>query len=392
MDTRRYFDYAATSFPKPPGVADAVRDYLVNCGASAGRGAYAEARRSGALLDRCRDAVRALLGCTQQHLVIFTLNGTDALNMGIKGLLRRGDHALTTAMDHNSVLRPLNRLRDNGVEHTIVPVDPHTTRIDPAEFRAALRPNTKLAAINHASNVTGVLQPIDDLAEICRSAGVLLIVDGAQSAGHVPVDLERSGIDLFATPGHKGLLGPLGTGVLVVRDEVAAQMVTWREGGTGSASESALQPTTGTDKFESGSHNAAGLAGLLAALTWIAERGVGAIRAHEAELMSQMIDRLEAIEGLTWYGPRTTEDRVGVFSVRCDGLAAQELAAVLEDQFGVLSRAGLHCAPHAHEAIGTLEVGGTTRLSTGVFTTAEDVEAATAALAEISADLTLTSA
>jgi cysteine desulfurase family protein len=385
-DNRRYFDNSATSFPKPPAMADAIQDYLARVHASAGRGAYREALESARIVDGCRSAVARLLRCGPRDHVIFTLNGTDALNLAIKGIVRPGDHVVTTCMDHNSVLRPLTALEEqSGVTWTVVEADPTTTRIDPAGVAAAIRPDTRLVVVNHASNVTGVLQPIDEIGAVCRSRGKPLLVDAAQSAGHVPIDFGPLPVDLLAFPGHKGLLGPLGTGVLVIREGVDRFMRTTREGGTGSNSERPVQPETLPDRFEAGSHNAVGLAGLLASLTWILERGVEQLRAYEAALCRRMMQRLDAIEGLEWYGPRDVDERVGVFSVRIDGLEPTDLSAILETQFGILSRSGLHCAPFAHRTLGTLERGGTTRLSLGPFLTLGDVDAAADALALIAA-------
>jgi cysteine desulfurase/selenocysteine lyase len=383
-DTRLYFDNSATSYPKPPGVSAAVQDYFERVHASAGRGAYREALESERIIAECRNAVRDLFSCRPEDHVIFAFNGTDALNIALKGTIRRGDHVVTTSMDHNSVLRPLTALaRYEGVEWTPVDVDPQTTQVDPGRLAAAIRPDTRLAAINHASNVTGVLQPLEEIAGLCREKGVLLLVDAAQSAGHVPIDFSRLPIDLLACPGHKGLLGPLGTGVLVIRAGVEQQMRTTREGGTGTASGSAAQPLELPDRFEAGSHNALGLAGMLAGLRWLKQRGVAAVRAHEVELCGQMMEELDGIDGLRWFGPRRAEHRVGVFSVRIGGIAPAELSALLESRCGILSRSGLHCAPLAHRTIGTLADGGTTRLSAGVFTTLDEVSAVAGALSEI---------
>lgn len=386
---RRYFDNAATSFPKPPGVAEAMVAYMRDIGASAGRGAYREAVESGKMLERTRGSIRRLLGASPADPVIFTLNGSDALNIAIKGVLRGGDHAVTTALDHNSVLRPLGALEaQRGITWTAVEVDPRTTLLDAGAIEAAITPKTTLVVVNHASNVTGAIQPVAEIAAICRRRGLLLAVDAAQSAGHVPIDFAGLGVDLLATPGHKGLLGPLGTGVLLIRAGVEQRMQTFREGGTGSASEIALQPEYAPDKFEAGSHNAVGLAGLLAAVEWLLERDVAALRRHEQGLCAEMIAGLEAIGersggGFEWFGPRDPAARVGVFSVRMDAFEPAELAAVLEERFGVLARAGLHCAPFAHRTIGTEAHGGTTRLSLGAFHTAEDVAAAIDALGRI---------
>lgn len=383
---RRYFDNSATSHPKPPGVRQAVLDYFDRVHASAGRGAYREAIESGRIIDRCRQALRTLFGAADEDLVIFTLNGTDALNLAIKGLVGPGDHVVTTAMDHNSVLRPLSALAEQqGVQWTAVAADPQTTRVTADAVRAALRPNTKLVAFNHASNVTGVLQPLDDVAALCHERGILLLVDAAQSAGHVPIQFRKLGLDLLACPGHKGLLGPLGTGVLLIRGDVAGGLRTVREGGTGSQSEQARQPDEGPDRFEAGSHNAHGLAGLLAGVDWVLAQGVDTLRQHEVELCHRFMTHLAKLPNVQWFGPRDTDFRVAVFSIRVPNLEPAELSALLESRYGVLSRSGLHCAPLAHETIGTLRIGGTTRLSCGPFLTPDDVDAAAAALAEIAA-------
>jgi cysteine desulfurase/selenocysteine lyase len=384
--TRRYFDNAATSFPKPPGVLDAVKDYFVNVGASAGRGTYREADTSRRILNSCRAALRKLFGCRPEDQIIFTLNGTDSLNLAIKGTVQPGDHVVTTVTDHNSVLRPLSALQQTvGVTWTAVRADPRTTRLNPDDVRAAIRPNTALVVINHASNVTGVLQPIEPIATLCRDRRIPLLLDAAQSAGHVPIHFARLPVDLLACPGHKGLLGPLGTGVLVVRAALVDQLRTLREGGTGSESEYPVQPAFAPDKFEAGSHNAPGIAGLLAATRWILERGVADLRHHELALCAQFIGGLVRLPNLRWFGPRDPEQRVGVFSVRIEGWEPAALSAVLEEHFGVLTRSGLHCAPLAHETIGTSRDGGTTRFSLGPFLGENDVEQAVAALHEFAA-------
>lgn len=381
---RRYFDNAATSFPKPPGVTQALCDYQEQIGASAGRGAYREALEAGRMLERCRAAVRRLFHADPRDHVVFALNGTDALNIAIKSLVRPGEHVVTTALDHNSVLRPLAALEQRWqVRHTIVPADAASTRVDPQDVAAAVGPRTRLVIVNHASNVTGALQPVERIGEICRRRGVWLLVDAAQTAGHVPIDFSAQPIDLLACPGHKGLLGPLGTGILLIRHGLEERLATFREGGTGSNSERPVQPESLPDRLEAGSHNAVGLAGLLAALDWLTERTVAAVREHELDLCRQMAEALEATAELRWFGPRDPRQRVGVFSVRIEGLEPAELSAILEERFGILTRSGLHCAPLAHRTIGTDRSGGTTRLSTGVFTTSEDVRAAVEALAAV---------
>ena len=387
-DGRLYCDHAATSFPKPPGVIEAVVEYMTHNGSSAGRGAYREAVESGQMVAATRNAIRKLFNARPADHVIFTLNGTDALNLGIKSLIEPGDHVVTTSMDHNSVLRPLSALQSRqGVEWTAVEADSQTTLINPADIAAALRSNTKLVIVSHASNITGAIQPIAEIAEICRAKRVLYLVDAAQSAGHVPIDFGKLPIDLLAMPGHKGLQGPSGTGVLLIRAGVETHMKTVREGGTGSASEHPIQPTALPDRFEPGCHNGAGLAGLLAAVNWLLQQGVENLRRHELELIGRFMTQLGACKGLTSYGPREPAQRTGVFTLRIEGFEPAELSIILESQYGVLSRSGLHCAPFAHRTLGTDRLGGSTRLSFGPLMTAADVDRVGRALTEIAYNL-----
>lgn len=397
MKPRIYLDHAATSRIKPPAVLEAVVGYMRDNGASAGRGAYREALAIAQTMRQCRDRFNRLIHGQDPNHCIFTLNCSDALNLAIKGVLRPGDHVVTTAMDHNSVLRPLSALEKRlGLKVTHVLADPATASVNPADVRAAITPQTRLVALVHASNVSGTLLPIAEVGEICRKAGIIFLVDAAQSCGHVPLDVQAMNMDLLAVPGHKGLLGPSGTGFLYVRPGLEDRLETLKEGGTGSVSENPYQPDTLPDKYEQGSHNAIGIAGLNASLGWILERGVETIWRHDAQLCERFLQELQGVEGLTIFGPGGTHDpleisnlksqispplpRVGVFSVRLEGYTPHELAAVLESEFGILTRAGLHCAPFAHRTLGTLNDGGTTRFSFSAFTTPEDVSAATGAL------------
>jgi cysteine desulfurase family protein len=380
---RIYLDNAATSWPKPAAVYDAIDDYNRNLGVAVGRGAFQQAIDVQGIVDRCRKRAADLLGAESWDRIVFTFNGTDSLNLALQGLLAAGDHVVTSDVEHNSVLRPLQELnRRAGVEISVVAAD-RTGRIDPADVRAALRPNTKLVAMIHASNVTGTIQPIADVAEIAREAGVLCLVDAAQSAGHLPIDLKNMPVDLLACPGHKGLLGPLGTGLLYMRPGVEQQLQSIRQGGTGSNSEDDRQPEMLPDKYESGNHNAPGLCGLEAALAWIQERGVESIRAHEQELTSRLLEGLERIERLKLHGPCDAEKQVGVVSVTIPDFEPQVLASILDESFGIQTRAGLHCAPGIHRALGTFEGGGTVRISVGSFTTTSEIDAAVTGLAEL---------
>ena len=389
MSPRRlYMDNAATSFPKPATVTDAMVRYARELGASAGRGAYAEAMETGALIADCRRRINKLFNGTDANHVVFTSNCSDALNLAIKGLVPLSGrcHAICTHIDHNSILRPLNALADQGrIEQTRVPVDPDTGLVDPDDVRRAIRPDTKLIAVTHASNVTGTIQPIRELGRIAREYAVPFVVDAAQSAGHVPIDVQADGIDLLAAPGHKALLGPLGTGFLYVRPGLEKMLRPLKEGGTGSASESDRQPDFMPDKYEPGSHNAIGLVGLNEGVRWVAEQTVEKLAAHDLDLVRTFIDGVSNIDGLTYFGPQGVRSRLGVFAIRIDGYDPHELSSVLESQFGILTRSGIHCAPLAHAALGTVERGGATRLSFGPFLSKQDVKYATDAIGEVAA-------
>jgi cysteine desulfurase family protein len=385
--TRRlYMDNAATSFPKPPAVLAAMMRYATELGASAGRGGYQEAIESAGIISECRRRLQQWFGGEAAEHFVFTLNCTDALNLAIHGLINPTgrSHAICTHIDHNSILRPLNSLVQAGcLEQTRIPVDSVTGLVDPKEIRRAIRSQTKLIAITHASNVTGTIQPIREIGRIAREHGIPFVVDAAQSAGHVPIHVVDDCIDLLAAPGHKGLLGPLGTGFLYIRPDLERSLRSVRQGGTGSMSDQDSQPDFLPDKYESGSHNIIGIVGLNAALQWLSECGIDSVVEHQQTLIGTMIQGLSDIEGLKYFGPRSVRHRVGVFSVQLDGFAPTELAAVLESHFGILTRAGIHCAPLAHEAIGTTASGGATRLSFGPFLSTQDVQYACDALAEI---------
>jgi cysteine desulfurase family protein len=379
-------DNAATSFPKPRAVTDAMVRYATELGASAGRGAYDEAIQAGSMIAECRRRLCRLFNGQDPNHFVFTLNCSDALNLAIRGLIdpARPGNAICTHIDHNSILRPLNALVDLGcAEQTRVPVNGKTGLVDPDAIRRAIRKETRLIAITHVSNVTGTVQPIREIGRIAKEHGIPFIVDAAQSAGHVPIDVQSDQIDLLAAPGHKALLGPLGTGFLYIRPGLEQSLRTIREGGTGSVSESDRQPDFLPDKYEPGSHNAIGIAGLSEGVKWVAEQTVEKLAAHDLDLVRTFIEGVSDIEGLTYYGPQGVRNRVGVFSVRIDGYDPHELSAVLEGRFGILTRSGIHCAPLAHEALGTSSGGGATRFSFGPFLSKQDVKYATDALAEI---------
>ena len=387
LPKRLYMDNAATSFPKPKQVTAAMVRYANELGASAGRGVYREAIETGELIFECRRQLCELFHGEKPEHFIFTLNCSDALNLAIKGLIgsKPGGHAICTAIDHNSILRPLNALVGRAwLEQTRVPIDPVTGLVDPDDIRKAIRPDTRFIAVTHASNVSGTIAPIHEIGLIAHEHGTPFIVDAAQSAGHLPIDVQADYIDLLAAPGHKGLLGPLGTGFLYIRPGMENLLSTTREGGTGSVSEQDSQPNFMPDKFEAGSHNAIGIIGLLEGLRWIGGQTIAKLAGHERELCGIFLEGMREIEGLALFGPRTLEHRVGVFSVRVGEMQPHALAAVLESRYGILTRPGLHCAPTAHKSFGTLQIGGTTRFSFGPFLTAENVRYAVEALREIS--------
>ncbi len=392
---RLYMDNAATSFPKPKAVHEAMMRYATEIGASPGRGAYAEAREAGRLMQQCRQRLNTLIHGEDPNHVVFTLNTSDALNMAIRGVLDYAvghdpnrNHVITTWLDHNSVLRPYNALADRSrVEQTRVPCDPQTGVVDPDDIRKAITPRTALIACVHGSNVTGTLQPVRAIGAVAREHDIPFLVDAAQTMGHVPIDVQADLIDLLAFPGHKGLLGPLGTGGLYIRPGIEKRMTTYREGGTGSVSEHDTQPDFMPDRFEPGSHNAIGVIGLSEGVDYILQRGVDNLWSHEQDLIRAMIGGLTEmgeLAGLTLFGPQGVKDRCGVFAVRVQGFNdPQTLSDALERDYGILTRSGIHCAPLAHRTFGTHDLGGMTRFSFGPFLTVADVQFACDALSQL---------
>jgi cysteine desulfurase/selenocysteine lyase len=380
---RIYLDNSATSWPKPEAVYEAVDHYLREIGAPNGRSGYSHAQESNRIVDKARRGVAALIGAKDPLQVVFGFNCTDVLNLAIRGIVRPGDHVVTTVCEHNSVLRPLRALsEDADVEITYVPCDGQGY-VSPGDVRAALRPDTRLVAVNHASNVTGCLQPIDEIGRVVRESRAFYLVDAAQSMGHVPLDVRTFEVDLMAAPGHKGLLGPLGTGVLYIRPGVEKDLKPLRCGGTGTQSDEDRQPDVLPDKYEPGNHNLPGLAGLAAATHFLRTETIEAIHAHHTQLVTRLLNGLREIDAVRIHGPQSTTNRTSVVSITVDGYAPQELGATLESAFGLQCRAGFQCAPRMHESLGTTAGGGTLRFSPGYGTTVQEIDLVISALQEV---------
>lgn len=379
---RIYLDNAATSWPKPECVYRAVDDYQRRLGAPAGRGSYHEAAETERLVASCRKRVAQLIGAADPRRIVFTLNGTDSVNLALHGCLRTGDHVVTTVCEHNSVLRPLRFLAEQrGVNTTYVPCD-RSGVVDPAAFRRAITSKTRLVAIIHASNVTGAIQPVEAVGKIAAERGVLFLVDAAQSLGYIPVDVTSLGCDLLAAPGHKGLMGPLGTGMLYLSERATSEVLPLRQGGTGTRSDEDIQPTSLPDRYESGNLNVPGIVGIEAGVKYLGEIGIEKTRAQMQQLTARLLAGLAEIPGVTLYGPTSAAERVGVVSLNIEGNDPRELASLLDANWSIQTRAGIHCAPRMHQALGT-SPAGTLRFSVGHFTTAEELDRAIGAIREI---------
>ena len=375
-----YLDNAATSWPKPESVYRAVSRFMRRVGATPGRGGHRREEEAARIVDSARAALAQLFNAPSPDGVIFTLNATQAINMALKGVLRPGDHVITSSIEHNAMWRPLKALERGGVAMTAVPCAADGT-LAPADVEAAIRPATRMIALQHASNVLGTILPIAEIGRIARAHDILFLVDAAQTAGAYPIDMAAMGIDLLAFAGHKGLYGPHGTGGLVVRPGVALE--TWVEGGSGAKSELETMPEELPLRLEAGTQNAAGIAGLLAGARFVLKEGVLHIREHEMALTALLIAALRDVPGLMVLGPADLNRRTAVVSVVVNGYVPDQLAAVLDQVFAVMTRAGLHCAPQAHRTAGSLDQGGALRFSPGFFNTEDEIRAAADALRRI---------
>ena len=378
-----YFDNAATSWPKPSGVTEAMVHFMTEVGANPGRSGHRLSLEAGRIVYEARERVAELFHAPDPLRVVWGANVTDALNLALRGYLRSGDHVVTSSMEHNSVMRPLRALAaEDGIELTVVPCSPQGF-LDLSDLEAALRPETVMIVFNHGSNVCGTLLPVREAGEIARRHGCLLLVDAAQTAGAYPIDVEADWIDLLAFTGHKGLGGPMGTGGLIIGERVdLSRLHPLKQGGTGSRSEREEQPDFLPDMCESGTSNAVGLAGLSAGVGWVSERGIETIRRHEVELTQRLLDGLLDIPGVTVYGGLDAGRQTATISFNVAGLEPSEVGLRLDDEYGILCRVGLHCAPAAHKTLGTFP-RGTVRFGLSAFSQLDEVETALAAVREI---------
>lgn len=383
MDAMIFLDNGATSFPKPDDVYTFMDTFYRKHGVNPGRSGYDMCLETGAMVEETRALLTRFFNGTDPNRLCFGYNSTDALNLIIAGVLRPGDHAVTTTLEHNSVLRPLYHLaRDQGVTVDYVPFDGRGF-VDPDDVARAIRKDTRLVIVNHASNVIGTVQPVAPIGRICRERGITFAIDASQSAGKVPIDIQTMNIDLVAFTGHKSLLGPTGIGGLYVREGVEIRHT--RAGGTGVRSAQRAHLDEYPYRLEYGTPNVQGIAGLQAGLKWIARQGLAAIHGQEMALTRKLRDGLRRIEGVTLYCQEDLADHISVLAFNVDGLDSPNVATMLDVDHNIASRAGLHCAPLVHEVLGTAGIDGAVRFGIGPFNTEAQIDTAVAAVAEIAA-------
>lgn len=377
-----YLDNGATSFPKPEEVYTTMDTFYRNYGVNPGRSGYELAVEAGAVVDDTRKLLAEFFNGTDPSHLCYSYNSTDALNLVIFGMLQPGDHAISTTLEHNSVLRPLYHLSQDGVEVDYVPFN-SAGFVDPEEIRKKFKPNTRLVIINHASNVIGTIQPIREIGQYCREAGIPFAIDASQSAGKIPIDMEEQFLDIVIFTGHKSLLGPVGIGGLYVRDGVEIRHT--RVGGSGILSALRTHVEEYPYRLESGTINTVGVAGLQAGLKWVLKEGVESIHAHEMMLARMLRDGLSKIPGVTLYCLKDLENHIAVLSFNIDGMEAEDVGAMIDLDHAIACRTGLQCAPLVHDQLGTTEIRGAVRFSIGPFNTEEHILAAIEAVQETAA-------
>jgi cysteine desulfurase family protein len=374
-----YLDNAATSRPKPPEVLQAMADFMNNVCANSGRSGHRLAIQASRIVYEARESVAKVFNVADPLRVVFTMNATESLNLAMRGSLRSGDHVITSSMEHNSVMRPLRALESRGVEVTVVQSSKQGF-LDPEDVEKAIEPNTRMIVLNHGSNVVGSLAPVAEMGRLARERGLLLTLDTAQTAGAYPIDAQEMEVDLLAFTGHKSLCGPPGTGGLYIREGVQLEALKW--GGTGSRSDEEHQPDFLPDKYESGTLNLVGIAGLGAGVEYVMREGVDNIRKRERNLTQRLIDGLLDIPGVKVYGCLDANRQIGVVSFNIDGMSPSEVGLRLDDEYQILCRVGLHCAPAAHRTIGTFP-DGTVRFGLGTFNTEDEIDAAVEAVRDL---------
>jgi len=364
-----YLDNAATTFPKPSVVYEEVLNCMRNYAGNPGRGSHEMSLKAALKIMETREEICQLFNIPSPFNLIFTCNATESLNIGIKGVLKKGDHVISTVIEHNSVLRPLHSLSESEVEVTLVSVD-KSGYVNINDIKEEIKKNTKMIIINHASNVLGSIQSITNIGKISKIEGIIFMVDASQSAGVIPIDVERAHIDLLAFSGHKGLLGPQGTGGLFIRDGI--KLKNFNEGGTGSNSHFMVQPDFMPDQFESGTLNTPGIAGLCEGIKFIRRVGIDTIQKCEEELLTYLLEELKKLSYIKIYGNDSINQRSAVLSFNVEGIDASIIGEQLNEQ-GIAIRTGYHCAPLIHDVIGT-QYSGTVRVSPGYFNTFDDIE------------------
>lgn len=367
-----YFDNAATSWPKPDSVIDAMNDFNRNVGSNPGRSGHKKSIESGRILFDTRELIADLFYIPDPLRIVYTSNITHSLNLAIRGILNPGDHVITTSMEHNSVMRPIRELENNGVELTVIQNTPEGL-LYPEQIEKAIKNNTRMILMTHASNVTGTVMPVGEIGGIAAAHGIIFCVDAAQSAGVLDINAPEMNIDLLCFTGHKSLLGPMGTGGVYIRKGLEKYMRPIFCGGTGSRSEHEIQPDFMPDKFESGTLNVIGIAGLAAGITFINNTGMEVIRNREDELTSMFLDGILNVKGLKVYGPSADSIRTSVVAFNFERINASDASQIFEDEYGILSRPGLHCAPSAHKTIGSFP-DGTNRFSFSYFNTEQEIK------------------
>jgi cysteine desulfurase family protein len=376
-----YLDNAATSYPKPEAVYDFMDQFYRRSGVNPGRSGYDLCLEAGDLVENTRKEVAEFFGGSDPDRLVFGYNSTDALNLAIFGLLQKGDHAITTTLEHNSVLRPLHHLaEDGGVEVEHVDFDERGF-VDPDDFKRRFKRNTRLVAVNHASNVIGTVQPVEQIGRYCREAGIPLLIDASQTAGKVPIDVEKMNLDVVAFTGHKSLLGPTGIGGMYVREGIDVRHT--RAGGTGVRSAVRRHLDEYPYRLEYGTVNLVGVAGLSAGVRWVRERGLETIHQHEMKLTQKLRDGLRGVAGVTAYCQDDLSDHIAVFVFNVDGLEASNTGTLIDVEHNIACRTGLHCAPLVHDHLGTTAIHGAVRFGLGPFNTEQHIDVAIAAVKEV---------